>query len=695
MPYKLDDSGLCVVYADTGKPVEGGCHDTKEEAEAHLEALRINVKKEVVVGDTFHRILPLYKVVEEADGTCTVYARGCAEEPDVTDQIMDYATTVPNIKRWSDDVYKRSGGKSYGNIRAMHQAQAAGKIVEPISYNDDEKAVDLVMKVVDPNDAAKCKEGVYTGISIGGHYAKIWRDPKNPRLQRYTGVPKEFSLVDLPAIPSATFQMVKLDGTIEERTWEGRVLQRTAVGVDSNGVDVLNDKRPAGSLANDTLNIAPDANSVSADPIVSEPNPIAGPLVTVGGEPVAPNPMAHGVQILDNPETLPAISKFNELVTKLLESELERRKQEETAHEMLKSAGTRYGIAHRGDTCEPPAGYPTSLDAYGDPANYAYRYDGPVEARVAVSEFNFKKWLGKYDPREVHILGRRIATRAATVLGGKYIYNPVDRRIEKVEVKVNKVDPVAGVANGLREVAQAALEHVNDPQQVMSALHQILAALDVSTDISGGVSGPTANPSTVSVPPQEKAASMSTPSGTYEKDGVTATVPYVSAQKAAETPAASSTPPAATGAHESAASTGSTAEKAATEASTVEKMIDAKLAPVLAELAAIAKALQPQPGMSKGLPLMNLNPVSNEAPSPEQSPLEKAIVSSAKSFGEGLQPDHFQHVMEASGGNMGLAQNVAVKLVHESLAKRGFTSRNKIQMLSPEVLDQLRTSVQG
>lgn len=42
MPYKLDDSGLCVVKKDSGESVK--CHATHAEAAAHLAALEINVE---------------------------------------------------------------------------------------------------------------------------------------------------------------------------------------------------------------------------------------------------------------------------------------------------------------------------------------------------------------------------------------------------------------------------------------------------------------------------------------------------------------------------------------------------------------------------------------------------------------------------------------------------------------------------
>ena len=45
MPYRLRDQGTqtCVFNVDSGKTVPGGCHPTRKEAIAHMQALNINV----------------------------------------------------------------------------------------------------------------------------------------------------------------------------------------------------------------------------------------------------------------------------------------------------------------------------------------------------------------------------------------------------------------------------------------------------------------------------------------------------------------------------------------------------------------------------------------------------------------------------------------------------------------------------
>ena len=137
-----------------------------------------------------------------------------AESPDQAGEIMDYATGKPQFEKWIADTEARSGGKSKGNLRAMHTNIAAGKFTD-IVFDDAAKTISGVAKVVDDNEWQKVLEGVYTGFSIGGSYANTWKDPKNPKLTRFTPVLSETSLVDNPCLGRATFEVVKADGTIQ------------------------------------------------------------------------------------------------------------------------------------------------------------------------------------------------------------------------------------------------------------------------------------------------------------------------------------------------------------------------------------------------------------------------------------------------------------------------------------------------
>jgi hypothetical protein len=145
-----------------------------------------------------------------------VYGRAAQEHPDHSDEIMDYDSSKPLFQKWSQVSKDATGGASVGNLRAMHGKVAAGKLTD-ISFNDEEKAIDICAKVVDDNEWKKVMEGVYTGFSIGGGYEKRWNDTTNVALTRYTANPAEISLVDRPCIPTATFfEVQKADGVVEK-----------------------------------------------------------------------------------------------------------------------------------------------------------------------------------------------------------------------------------------------------------------------------------------------------------------------------------------------------------------------------------------------------------------------------------------------------------------------------------------------
>jgi hypothetical protein len=155
--------------------------------------------------------IPLTKIDA---GKRLVYGVVTAETPDRGNEVCDYASTKPFYQKWSEEFRKASGGKSLGNLRAMHGKVAAGR-VEAIHFNDDDRQIEVCAKIVDDAEWAKVEAGVYTGFSQGGGYVKRWPDENNPDLMRYTASPSEISLVDLPCLPSATFAMIKADGAVE------------------------------------------------------------------------------------------------------------------------------------------------------------------------------------------------------------------------------------------------------------------------------------------------------------------------------------------------------------------------------------------------------------------------------------------------------------------------------------------------
>ena len=140
-----------------------------------------------------------------------------AEIADRSGEICDYASTKPLYEKWSEAIATSSGGKSLGNLRAMHGTVAAGKVTA-LSFNDAAKQIEICAKVVDDAEWAKVEEGVYTGFSQGGAYARRWTDEAGAK--RYTADPHEISLVDLPCLAEARFEMVKADGSHEWRRFK-------------------------------------------------------------------------------------------------------------------------------------------------------------------------------------------------------------------------------------------------------------------------------------------------------------------------------------------------------------------------------------------------------------------------------------------------------------------------------------------
>lgn len=170
--------------------------------------------------------LPILKADEERR---IVYGRAAQEVPDKSGEILDYSSSRKNFEDWSRNFEKMSGGKSKGNIRRQHRKdEVVGKVID-LAFDDAQKAVDIAVKVTDDKAWNDVKEGVLNGFSIGGSYAKRWQENG---LTKYTAKVSEVSLVDSPCCPTATFTMVKADGSVEERAF---VKTMTAGSVSGGG----------------------------------------------------------------------------------------------------------------------------------------------------------------------------------------------------------------------------------------------------------------------------------------------------------------------------------------------------------------------------------------------------------------------------------------------------------------------------
>ncbi len=146
-----------------------------------------------------------------------VYGRAADETVDKANEALDYAGSKPHFMKWSEDMAKDTGGKSLGNVRAMHGKVAAGGLTG-IDFDDTAKTVDVCAKIVDDQEWKKVLAGVYTGFSIGGAYGtKTVEKMDGKDVTRYVAIPSEISLVDRPCIPTAKFfEVQKADGSLQK-----------------------------------------------------------------------------------------------------------------------------------------------------------------------------------------------------------------------------------------------------------------------------------------------------------------------------------------------------------------------------------------------------------------------------------------------------------------------------------------------
>lgn len=154
--------------------------------------------------------IPITKVDEQRR---EVWGVAAEEAPDKSGEIMDYGLSKPRFQEWSKSISDATQGKSLGNVRAMHQPIAAGKVIS-MQFDDSAKKIAVGAKIVDDNEWKKVAEGVYTGFSVGGRYGS---QKYENGLLRYEAIPQEVSIVDNPCMKGATFTMVKADGMTEER----------------------------------------------------------------------------------------------------------------------------------------------------------------------------------------------------------------------------------------------------------------------------------------------------------------------------------------------------------------------------------------------------------------------------------------------------------------------------------------------
>jgi len=162
------------------------------------------------VTQTFFRLTKIDPFTGLCSGICT------AEEVDRDNEILDYNKSKPYFVSWSNSVYKDSKGRSYGNVRFMHNDQRpVGILVAPLSFDDAAKTISVTARIVEPEAKDMLAAGILTGFSIGGQY--VAKTPRADGTVAYVANPSELSVVDRPCLSNATFSVVKRDGSTELR----------------------------------------------------------------------------------------------------------------------------------------------------------------------------------------------------------------------------------------------------------------------------------------------------------------------------------------------------------------------------------------------------------------------------------------------------------------------------------------------
>ena len=117
----------------------------------------------------------------------------------------------------------------------MRAPIAAGELTD-IAFDDDAQRITVAAEIVDDDESRKVPGGRLHRLGPGRRFVKRWPDPETG-LVRYTADPHEISLVDLPCVPNATFDVVK-DGVAEKRAFAPRPADDPANLEDPDDTDL-------------------------------------------------------------------------------------------------------------------------------------------------------------------------------------------------------------------------------------------------------------------------------------------------------------------------------------------------------------------------------------------------------------------------------------------------------------------------
>lgn len=137
------------------------------------------------------------KTAPQADGSLLVYGKATGSDLDLDQQQCDPVWLKKAMPEWF----------KIGNIRESHDAKrAVGKATDYESVAGDHM---ITAKVLDPLSKAKIEAGILTGFSIGIKSPRIMKSETVKNGIICDGQIIEVSLVDRPALPTATLTICK------------------------------------------------------------------------------------------------------------------------------------------------------------------------------------------------------------------------------------------------------------------------------------------------------------------------------------------------------------------------------------------------------------------------------------------------------------------------------------------------------
>jgi hypothetical protein len=139
----------------------------------------------------------IVKTAPQDDGSLMVYGKATGSDLDLDGQRCDPAWLHQAVPEWM----------KIGNIREQHDAKrAVGKAIDHEVKDDGHW---IKARIVDPIAVAKTKAGVFTGFSIGIKGPVVEKSVEAPNGLISGGSICEISLVDRPALPTATLTVCK------------------------------------------------------------------------------------------------------------------------------------------------------------------------------------------------------------------------------------------------------------------------------------------------------------------------------------------------------------------------------------------------------------------------------------------------------------------------------------------------------